>query len=189
MRMLIVIGLPGAGKTTILAEVKNRRKVAIINYGDVATEIAKKEGLLQHRDQVLELPPEKIKELQEKSISAFEDNPRTILDTHALLSLRPSGKLPGLTPSLFKKVKVEALVFIDAPSKEVVDRRKRDTSRKRPTISEEELDRNREESTRMIKVYAEQYTVPFFTITNRDGKLEDAVKEFLNVLDSLGWKD
>lgn len=44
--MLIVMGLPGVGKSSILKGALEGRDVKVINYGDIAISVAKRKRLL-----------------------------------------------------------------------------------------------------------------------------------------------
>lgn len=118
----------------------------------------------------------------------LKDTPQTILDTHAVLKRKPFGYIPGLTPSLLKKVTIDALVFIDAPSKEIVNRRQADPLRTRPSMTVGELDEIRRFSLSAISVYSASTGSPIYIITNRDGKSKDAIESMKQIFDSLGWK-
>jgi len=186
--MLIVMGLPGVGKSSILKGALEGRNVQVVNYGDLAIDVAKKKKIASNRDAINALPIKEHLELQDAVVAKLKDTPRTILDTHAVLRRKPSGYIPGLTPSLFKKITVDALVFIDAPSDEIVARRKADPARTRPTMAVGELDEIRRFSLSAISVYSASTGAPIYVVTNREGRSKDAVNALNDVLDSLGWK-
>ena len=186
--MLIVMGLAGAGKSTVLKYfLEKNRFIRVINYGDVAVDIAIKRGLVKNRDEINLIPPEYHSRLQKEVVSRLKDTPKTILDTHAILR-KKEGYLPGLTPDLFKKIKVEGFVFIDAPSSEIIWRRKNDKTRKRKILTKDEIDRDRMLSEMLIASYSAAIGAPFFLIQNRNGKINEAVKEFEKIIKFLGWK-
>ena len=55
--MIIVMGLPGAGKTTVLNNaVSGFADWKVLNYGDMMFEIAKREKLVNDRDEMRKLP-------------------------------------------------------------------------------------------------------------------------------------
>ncbi len=60
--MIIAMGVPGAGKTTVLKGLKGDYKV--VNYGDLMLEIEKKEYGIKDRDEMRLLPIEKQKHAQ-----------------------------------------------------------------------------------------------------------------------------
>jgi len=186
--MLIVMGLPGVGKSSILRGALEGRNIKVINYGDVAIDVAKSKKLTTDRDALISLPVKEHLKLQDSVVAKLKDTPNTILDTHAVLKRRPSGYIPGLTPSLFKKITIDALVFLDAPSEEIVRRRKADPTRTRPAMTTEELDEIRRFSLSAISVYSASTGAPIYVITNREGKSAEAIKALKDIFDSLGWK-
>jgi adenylate kinase len=185
--MLVVMGLPGVGKSSILKGALEGRDIKVINYGDVAIDVAKRRKLSTDRDALISLPVKEHLDLQDAVVAQLKDTPKTILDTHAVLKRRPSGYIPGLTPSLFKKVTIDALVFIDAPSDEIAKRRQADPARTRPAMSAEELDEIRRFSLSAISVYSASTGAPIYVITNREGRSKEAIQGLKDILDSLGW--
>ncbi|VVB73191.1 Adenylate kinase [uncultured archaeon] len=186
--MLVVMGLPGVGKSSVLKGALEGRDIKVINYGDVAIEVAKKRKMTTDRDALISLPVKAHLELQDAVVAQLKDAPKTILDTHAVLKRRPSGYIPGLTPSLFKKVTIDALVFIDAPSDEIARRRKADPARARPAMTVEELDEIRRFSLSAISVYSASTGAPIYVITNREGRSKEAIRGLRDIFDSLGWE-
>ena len=88
--MIIVMGVPGAGKTTILKSLKTDYK--IVNYGDLMLEIEKKEFGIKDRDEMRKLPIEK-QRLAQKLVADHlaKMTGKVILDTHCLLGLLQSS--------------------------------------------------------------------------------------------------
>ena len=95
--MIIVLGSPGAGKTTVLSKVVEQLpEWRTIVYGTLMLEIASKRGLVKHRDEMRNLPPEKQSELQAAVGDALaKEKGRILLDTHCSIST-PKGYIPGL---------------------------------------------------------------------------------------------
>ena len=48
--MTIVLGVPGAGKSTVLAALKGKQGCTLVNYGDLMFDIASKKKYVAHRD-------------------------------------------------------------------------------------------------------------------------------------------
>ena len=185
--MLIVMGLPGVGKSSVLKSMKERHpSVELINYGDLLFSAAKKQFNLPDRDRIVDLPMKEHAAIQREAILQIKGGKNTILDTHAVLK-KPSGFLPGLAPELLSKKEIEGFVFIDAPTKDIIERRTGDPARTRPEMSAEELDSIRNHSFSSIKMYSAATGKPVFILINRKGKLEDTVEEFEHILESLNW--
>ncbi len=186
--MLIVMGLPGVGKSSVLKEITARHpKVKIINYGDLLFLSAKKRFSLQDRDKIVELPMKDHLAIQKEAIKSIDTGRMVILDTHAVLK-KPTGFLPGLAPELLEKEGIEGFVFIDAPTKDIIDRRLGDQKRTRPAMTAEELNGIRSASFSNITGYSAATKKPVFILINRKGKIDDTVEEFEHVLKNLGWE-
>ncbi|MEM4368576.1 MAG: AAA family ATPase, partial [Candidatus Anstonellales archaeon] len=93
--MIIVMGLPGAGKSTVLQNLKLENYV-ILNYGTLMFEIAQKEKLVSNRDEMRKLNPEEQRRIQRMVVDEIKKHgKRVILDTHCSIKT-PKGYLPGL---------------------------------------------------------------------------------------------
>jgi len=94
MNMIIAMGLPGAGKTTVLKGLKTDYE--LINFGDLMLEVEKEMFGIKDRDDMRTLPIEKQDQAQKKvyeKLSKMEG--KVILDTHCSVST-PKGFFPGL---------------------------------------------------------------------------------------------
>lgn len=189
--MLVVMSASGAGKTTLLKAVNEKRPgVKIINYGDLAAK-----ALNTTNDKVLSFPAPKIEEMQEKVVDMLkeEKHPQIILTTHASLPLTSGEILPGFHARFFKDVKVEGLAYIDAPSDDILKRREaQHAERPRALVPKEEIERERKTSMDYIRKWSEEHSVPYFVIMNPqndEGYPTEAVNDFLQLLDKLGWAE
>ena len=81
MKLVVLTGIPGSGSTTLLKRALEEVDYVHLNYGDIMTEIAIKENIVEDRDSLRKLPAETQKEIQAKA--AKEINwvaTRTIVD-------------------------------------------------------------------------------------------------------------
>lgn len=180
--MIIVMGLPGAGKSSVLAGVEGMGW-KILNYGTLMFEIAKERYGLSHRDELRKLPLDKQKKVQEEVAHRLSlEKGKAILDTHCSIKT-PRGYLPGLPFSLLEKLLVDAVVLVTATPEEIMGRRKTDESRIRDP---ETLDSIREHdliNKALLASYAAHRGCPARIIYNHDGKLEDAVRQLREMLE------
>jgi adenylate kinase len=190
--VIIIVGLPGAGKTSVLNELKKMKNLEIVNFGDLISEIAIKKGLVKNRDELNYVPVKIHRELQKtvaKKIKQLDKKARKnkkilIIDTHALLK-KKEGFFPGISPELLKE-KIEGFIFIDAPSEEIIERRKTDKTRTREIVSKDEIDKHRFLSICFLSSYSSQTGAPLFIVENRNNRLEEAVKQISEIINYIG---
>ncbi|MCX8194639.1 MAG: adenylate kinase [Candidatus Micrarchaeota archaeon] len=182
MAITIVMGVPGAGKSTVLEAIKSNPKCRLVNYGDLMFEIAAKEKLASHRDELRRLSPGKQLELQSKVASALSKmGGKVVLDTHCSIAT-PKGYLPGLPFHVISQLKVEQLILIVAPVEEIIARRKNDTSRQRDYDSISSLKAHEEWNKFLLATYSALCGAPAKIIVNSNGKLKEAQEELLSTL-------
>jgi adenylate kinase len=177
--MIIVMGVPGAGQSSVLQGLKTDYKM--VNYGDLMLEIEKKEYGIKDRDEMRKLPIEKQQRAQKLAAEELARMPeKTILDTHCSVST-PSGYYPGLPFRFLKLWKVEAFVYVTADVKAIAARRQNDPTRTRDVDNIELHDG-------MNKAYLAAYSAfmgsPAVIILNEQGKLEAAVAKLQALLKS-----
>jgi len=182
--MIIVMGLPGAGKTTVLEKViEIKPEYKILNYGTLMFEIAKEKYNLENRDDIRKLDAFQQKEVQKLVGDRLaNENGKIILDTHCSI-LNPIKKfyLPGLPYSLLKNLSVEILILITGKIEELAERRAKDKSRIR-AINKNEIKEQDEYNRMLLASYSVLCGAPAKIIINENGKIKDAVDELVNVL-------
>jgi adenylate kinase len=175
--MFIVMGVPGAGKTTVLKSLKTDYK--IVNYGDLMLEIEKKEFGIKDRDEMRKLPITKQKLAQKLVAKALAKMPgKVILDTHCSVAT-PSGYYPGLPFEFLKLWKVEALVYVTADVNEIAQRRSNDPTRIRDVddiVLHDQMNKS------FLAAYSAFSGAPAVVIMNNQGKLEQAVAKLQSLL-------
>ncbi|MBI5228354.1 adenylate kinase [Candidatus Micrarchaeota archaeon] len=179
--MIIVMGLPGAGKSSVLNSLKNASgfDYKIQNYGDLMLEIEKEKFGIKDRDEMRKLPIEKQKLAQKLVAKALaKEKGKFILDTHCSVAT-PNGYFPGLPFELLKQIKVDALVLITANVEEVALRRQADPSRKRDV---DDVALHDQMNKSYLAAYSAFTGAPAVIITNQQGKLTDAVAKLQSLL-------
>lgn len=180
-KMVIVMGAPGVGKSSVLSAVK-KTDYKLLNYGDLMSEIASKEKLISHRDELRKLDPSQQKRVQAevgKALSAMEG--KVVLDTHCSIAT-PKGYLPGLPDHLLSKLKVDYLVLISAPVEQIMKRREGDPSRKRDSESPESLAEHNSMNLAYLAHYSALTGAPALIIQNLQDRLDDAQQKLLSLL-------
>ena len=65
MKLVVLTGIPGSGSTTLLNKALEEVDYVHLNYGDIMTEIAIEEKIVDDRDALRKLSPDVQKEIQE----------------------------------------------------------------------------------------------------------------------------
>jgi adenylate kinase len=177
--MIIVMGLPGAGKTTVLTEaVKKHPDYKVLNYGTMMLDIAKQKFGIKDRDEIRKLTADQQKEVQaEVGRKLSVENGKSILDTHcSILNPAKGFYLPGLPFELLKNLKVDMLVLVTGDVDEIAKRRANDPTRTRAVDPKEIFDHD-QHNRMLLASYSALSGAPCKIILNRNGKLEEAVAQ------------
>jgi len=128
MVRVVVVAVPGAGKTTILKKLLEKLPdLKIVNFGDYMFEEAKKLFKIADRDEMRrKIRPEDYKLLQERaaeSISKLEGD--LVIDTHSAIKT-PYGYYPGLPSKVAEILKLDAIAFLEFRPEDILQRRMKD---------------------------------------------------------------
>jgi adenylate kinase len=186
-KIVIIVGVPGVGKSTIIsnATATLRKKGMTLNtvvFGSVMFEEAKKMGI-NDRDQIRKQTIDVQQRLQNMTadhISSLNDS-IVVVDTHLFIKTQ-SGYYPGLPMSLILKINPERLILITANSEEILNRRKNDSTRARDLISDDEIKRDIEVSLSMISSLSILTGAPFEIIYNHDNMIDSATSLLVELL-------
>lgn len=185
MKTIILVGVPGSGKSSILKEIVRKSSlVAVVNYGDKMLEEASAEGLT--RDMLRKMP---ISSQQEIGIRAAKrimqgKNEMTIVDTHALIKTEV-GFCPGLPKEVLKVLSPKALAWIECPPSLILQRRKSDPSRTRDNETEEELTIHQELTRSYLAACSMETGALLCKIMSRDLSIEKNCQPFIRLIEQL----
>ncbi|WP_456481709.1 adenylate kinase [Methanopyrus sp.] len=188
--VVVATGVPGVGATTVTTEaVKELEGYEHVNYGDVMLEIAKEEGLVEHRDEIRKLPAEKQREIQRLAARRIaemaEEKEGIIVDTHCTIKT-PAGYLPGLPIWVLEELQPDVIVLIEADPDEIMMRRVKDSEeRQRDYDRAHEIEEHQQVNRMAAMAYAAMTGATVKIIENHDGRLEEAVREFVETVRSL----
>ena len=173
--MIIVMGIPGAGKSTVLSEaLKLAPGWRAVNWGDRMVELGKKRKFVSGRDEIRKLPFTKQAELQKAvALSLAKEKGKWILDTHCSVNT-PDGYFPGLPFSLLGKLKADRLVLIEAPIESIVRRRSKDKTRARDAQPLEKIMEQLFVNKSLVCAYSAFSGAPVTFIMNEEGKAAEA---------------
>lgn len=186
-KTIIIVGVPGVGKSTIITNATEAlhskgASVKTIVFGSVMFEEAKKLGI-NDRDKLRKLTVDTQQRLQNMAadhISSLNDSV-IFIDTHLFIKTQ-SGYYPGLPMNLILKLNPQRLVLVTANSDEILNRRKKDTTRTRDLISIDEINRDIQVSLSMISSLSILTGAPFEIIYNHDDMIDSATSHLVELL-------
>jgi adenylate kinase len=181
MGAIIVTGIPGVGKTTVMEAAAKARSLTIAVYGSVMFEVASAKGLVKSRDEMRKLPTETQKAIQKDAAKRIAGMGDVIVDTHCSIKT-PTGYLPGLPAWVLTELEPSAIVLVEADPKEILGRRQGDASRKRDDDTLEAIAEHQEYNRRFAAAYATLTGATVHTIHNKDGGVEAALRQMMPVL-------
>ena len=188
--VVIVTGIPGVGKTTVinaavdLVKEKYNEEVLVLNFGTEMFEVASKAGDVKDRDEMRKMPTAKQRENQKKageSIAEKAKKARVIVDTHTLIQTN-NGYLIGLPEWVVRAISPKTVVLVEADSQKIADRRSNDPSRTRDAQSAADIQIH-QEMCRAAAVSVGTLTgATVRRIMNREGKVEEAATQLAETL-------
>jgi adenylate kinase len=188
-RLVVVTGVPGVGKSTVIAgalEVLRAEGLIyeLVNYGDVMLEMMRERMGVTDRDEMRRIPFEPYREIQRAAaerIARMAELKPVLLDTHCSVK-KPEGYLPGLPRWALEILKPDSIVLIEAEPEEIVARRTSDVSRRRDEELLAEVAEHQQLNRAIAMAYAALVGATVKIIKNRNGKLSEAVKDMVDAL-------
>lgn len=184
MKLVVLTGIPGSGSSTLLNRALEEVDYLHLNYGDIMTEIAIEEKIVEDRDELRKLPAETQKVIQEKAAKRIKERSETenvIVDTHCTIST-PSGYLPGLPVWVLNELNPDMFVLVEANADEIIYRRLNDDTRSRDIEKAKYIDRHQEMNRAASMAYAVLTGATVKIIENHDNHLDATVSNLVEVL-------
>ena len=184
MKLVVLTGIPGSGSTTLLGRALEEVDYLHLNYGDIMTEIAIKENIVEDRDELRKLPAETQKEIQAKAakeIKQRSEETNVIVDTHCTINT-PSGFLPGLPKWVLDELQPDLFILIEAYPDEIIYRRLNDDTRVRDVQKAKDIQLHQEMNRATSMAYATLTGATVKILSNHDNHLDSSVKKLVDVL-------
>ena len=186
-KKIILVGIPGVGKTTILTKMveilkDHKKNVVVINYGSLMFDVAKENGLTD-RDQLRKLSVSEQQRLQKiaaEKIAGHEEEV-VIIDTHAFIS-SPEGYYPGLPEHVLKIIKPDNFVSVSAKPEEIYNRRMKDNTRSRDNITLANIKKELDVQSGMISACAVITGSPVRLVLNGEGKIDETADKIIRAI-------
>jgi adenylate kinase len=181
MGIIVVTGIPGVGKTTVMQKAAEGRDIQFVTFGTIMIDIATDLGLVKDRDEMRKLTLDQQKQLQIKTAEKIGKMKNVILDTHCTIKT-PKGYMPGLPEWVLRKLNPTAIILVEADPQEIFNRRAKDTTRNRDPDSIEQIAEHQMMNRAAAMAYATLTGATVKIVFNHDNALEAAVKEAEPVL-------
>jgi adenylate kinase len=184
MKLVVLTGIPGSGSSTLLGKALDKVDYVHLNYGDIMTEIAIKENIVQDRDALRKLSAETQKEIQAKAakeIKQRSEKDNVIVDTHCTINT-PSGFLPGLPIWVLEELKPDLFILIEAYPDEIIFRRMNDDTRVRDKQKAKDIQLHQEINRSTAMAYATLTGATVKILNNHDNHLDSSVSKLVDVL-------
>ena len=186
-KKIILVGIPGVGKTTLLTTMveilkDHKKNVVVINYGSLMFDVAKENGLTD-RDQLRKLSvfeQQRLQKLAAEQISGHEEEV-VIIDTHAFIN-SPEGYYPGLPEHVLKIIKPTNFVSVSAKPEEIYNRRMKDDTRNRDKITLANIKKELDVQSGMISACAVITGSPVRLVLNGEGKIDEAADKIIRAI-------
>ena len=138
MPAVIITGVPGVGKSTVIDAAQKAKGYKVVVYGTEMFNVARAKGLVKDRDEMRRLDPEVQRDIQEQAAHAIAAMGDVIVDTHCTIKT-PKGFLPGIPAWVAQALRPKQIILVEAPPKDIVARRNNDPSRARDPDTEEDI--------------------------------------------------
>lgn len=191
-KIIIVAGVPGAGKSTVLLEawkrVEKELNYSIVSFGTEMLSQCKEAGLVGNRDEMRNLIPDIQEEMQWRTTKRIADRPENVLlDTHCTIKTGSGSYLPGFTARMLERLSPSAIVLVDAHEVEIRGRRKLDKSRPLRTIeSYEDILEHKVINRAYAAAFSARSGCLLRIIQNNTGEFEGAIDQFVATLHFIG---
>lgn len=176
MGVIVVTGIPGVGKTTVMQKAAEGMDITFVTFGSVMSDIAIEQKLVRDRDEMRKLSLDQQKQLQIKTAEKVGKMKNVIVDTHCTVKT-PKGYMPGLPEWVLRKLNPTAIIIVEADPQEIYNRRAKDMTRNRDPDSVEKIAEHQMMNRAAAMAYATLTGATVKIVFNHDNALDAAVKE------------
>jgi len=186
-KKVIITGVPGVGKTTVVNEALKKLKeqgieYQSINFGSFMFEVAKNDNVVENRDQMRTLDRAVQKRLQQRAAQAIAQiKGNVLIDTHASVKT-PKGYLAGLPEWVLRELMPDILVLVETDDDQILMRRLTDDTRTRDKEGSRSIGEHQQFNRSIAAAYAMLTGCTIKIITNPDFLLERSSSELAEVL-------
>jgi adenylate kinase len=182
MGIIVVTGIPGVGKTTVMKKAAEGIDIKFVTFGTVMIDIAKEIGFVRDRDEMRKLSLDQQKELQMKTAERVSKMGNVIVDTHCSIKTT-KGYMPGLPEWVVKKLKPDNIILVEADPEEIFNRRINDDSRNRDSDSVDIIKEHQHMNRAIAMAYSAITGATVKIIQNHNDKIEQAIEDVKPILE------
>ena len=186
-KKVIITGVPGVGKTTVVTGALDKLKqegieYQSLNFGTFMFDVAKADGTVTDRDQMRILDRTVQKKLQQRAARKIAQIPGNILiDTHASVKT-PEGYLAGLPEWVLREIMPDLIVLVETDDDQILMRRLSDDTRSRDKEGSKAIEEHQQFNRAIAASYAMLTGCTIKIITNADFLLDRAAEDMASVL-------
>lgn len=181
---VVVVGIPGVGKTTVVEKLRSRLEGAkLVTFGTVMFEEATRRRWVKGRDEMRKLPIDRQSRLQRfasAKISKMADR-IVLVDTHLFIRTK-EGFWPGLPFDVARVLKPTHLILVEASPEEVAARRAKDAARARDKVIVEELEKETQLGRTYLSAVSTLTGAPMLIVRNEEGKADETAESLAAVI-------
>lgn len=188
--MIIVVGgVPGSGKTSVIRRAREFVAFEYVNYGDLFLDVAREAYGIGHRDDMRrKLSIHDYRKLHKavadriREIDYADVNTPVVVDSHFMVAT-PTGFYPGFPDYVLKHLPAVAWVIVEADLEEIRARRLKDADlRRRGGKIEDDVWTHQDLNRSAAVLYAYLTNGTVYIVHNRQGKLDVAAEELAEVI-------
>jgi adenylate kinase len=186
-RRIIITGVPGVGKTTVVTGAlklleQDGISYKILNFGTYMFEVAQREGMVTDRDEMRKLDKDVQKRLQTLAAKEMaKEKGNTLIDTHASIKT-PNGYLAGLPEWVLKELMPDTIVLVETNEDQILIRRLTDETRTRDLEGSYSIGEHQQFNRSIAAAYSMLTGCTIKYIMNADFLLEKAAQDMAEVL-------
>jgi adenylate kinase len=186
-KKVIITGVPGVGKTTVVNEALKKLKeegieYQSINFGTFMFDVAVQENIVKDRDQMRTLDRTVQKKLQQRAGQAIAKvKGNVLIDTHASVKT-PKGYMAGLPEWVLKEIMPDVIVLVETDDDQILMRRMSDETRSRDKEGAKAIAEHQQFNRSIAAAYAMLTGCTIKIVTNADFLLDRAGQDLADVL-------
>lgn len=181
MPVVIITGVPGVGKSTVIDAAQKAKGYKVVVYGTEMFNVAKARGLVKDRDEMRKLDPAVQRDIQEAAAHAIANMGDVIVDTHCTIKT-PRGYLPGIPAWVAQALRPKQFILVEAAPEVIVKRRNNDPTRARDPDTPDDISAHQAMNRAAAMGVATLTGATVAIIVNQEGKVEETRDQIVRIM-------